>query len=234
MIILQVELIEPAVKGTLNVLQASLAAKVKRVVVVSSGAAVTMNSSWPNDQVKDETCWSDKELQKKVKNWYGLSKTEAESAALDFAKTSGLDVVTVCPTLVLGPMLQSTLNSSSMFLIRLLKEGHESRESKLQKIVDVRDVAEALLLAHEKAEAEGRYICVAHMLMATDLVERLRSIYPHYNYPKSFTKGREEPKMSSKKLQNLGWSYRSLEETLIDSIESHRTAGLVDWQLKTR
>ncbi|GKV33364.1 hypothetical protein SLEP1_g41883 [Rubroshorea leprosula] len=156
----KVELIEPAVKGTLNVLKASLAAG-------------------------DETCWSDKELQKKVENWYGLTKTEAESAALDFAKTSGLDVVTVCPTLVLGPMLQSTLNSSSMFLIRLLKEGYESRENKLQKIVDVRDVAEALLLAYEKPEAEGRYICVAHMLMATDLVEKPRSIYPHYNYPKS-------------------------------------------------
>jgi nucleoside-diphosphate-sugar epimerase len=37
----KVELIEPAVKGTLNVLKASLEAKVKRVVVVSSGAAVS-------------------------------------------------------------------------------------------------------------------------------------------------------------------------------------------------
>jgi nucleoside-diphosphate-sugar epimerase len=53
--------IEPAVKGTLNVLKASLEAKVKRVVVVSSSAAVFKNPSWPKDQVMDETCWSDKE-----------------------------------------------------------------------------------------------------------------------------------------------------------------------------
>ncbi|KAK7820107.1 putative anthocyanidin reductase [Quercus suber] len=46
-----VEVIEPAVKGTLNVLKACLEAKVKRVVVVSSFAAVAMNPSWPKDQV---------------------------------------------------------------------------------------------------------------------------------------------------------------------------------------
>jgi nucleoside-diphosphate-sugar epimerase len=54
-------------------------------------------------------------------NWYCLSKTEAESQALEFAKRNGLDVVTVCPTLVLGPILQPTVNASSLVLIRLLK-----------------------------------------------------------------------------------------------------------------
>ena len=54
-------MIEPAVKGTLNVLKACVEAKVKRVVVVSSISALVMNPSWPKDQVIDETCWSDKE-----------------------------------------------------------------------------------------------------------------------------------------------------------------------------
>ena len=54
-------MIEPAVKGTLNVLKACVEAKVKRVVVVSALAALMMNPSWPKDQVIDETCWSDKE-----------------------------------------------------------------------------------------------------------------------------------------------------------------------------
>ena len=52
---------EPAVKGTLNVLKACAEAKVKRVVVVSSGASVIMNPRWPKGKVMDETCWSDKE-----------------------------------------------------------------------------------------------------------------------------------------------------------------------------
>lgn len=51
-------------------------------------------------------------------------------------------------------------------------------------LVDVRDVAEAILMAYEKPEAEGRYICTAHIIKAKDLVDKLKSIYPHYNYPK--------------------------------------------------
>lgn len=60
-LLLQVELVEPAVNGTLNVLKACSEAKVGRVVVVSSVAAVLMKPNWPKDQVMDETCWSDKE-----------------------------------------------------------------------------------------------------------------------------------------------------------------------------
>ncbi|GAV65827.1 Epimerase domain-containing protein [Cephalotus follicularis] len=224
----QVEIIEPAVKGTLNVLKACVEAKVKRVIVVSSGTAVFMNPSWPKDRVKDETCWSDKEFQKKVKHWYGLSKTEAESEALEFGKTSELDVVTVCPVLVFGPMLQHTMNASSMHLMRQLKEGDEPRENKLQKVVDVRDVAEALVLVYEKPEAEGRYICSSFCIRAKDLVDKLKSIYPNYNYPKSFIDAEDEPKMTSQKLQKLGWSYRPLEETLVDSVESFKAAGRLD------
>jgi len=36
------------------------------VVVVSSGAAVSMNPAWPEGQVKDEACWSDKEYCRKT------------------------------------------------------------------------------------------------------------------------------------------------------------------------
>lgn len=61
------EFLEPAVTGTLNVLKACVEAKVKRVVVVSSIAAVVMNPDWPKGQVKDETCWSDPEYIKTTK-----------------------------------------------------------------------------------------------------------------------------------------------------------------------
>lgn len=60
------ELMEPAVKGTLNVLKACSEAKVKRVVFVSSIAAILVNPNWPAGQMKDENCWSDKEYCKKT------------------------------------------------------------------------------------------------------------------------------------------------------------------------
>ncbi|CAL5383298.1 unnamed protein product [Camellia sinensis] len=183
----QMQLIEPAVKGTLNVLKACSEANVKRVVVVSSGAAVSLNPEWPKGQVKDETCWSDAEYCRRTNNWYCLSKTKAESEAFEYAKRSGLDVVRVCPTHVLGPMLQSTANASSLVLIKLSKgwQGYDEFENNLRMIVDVRDVAEALLLAYEKPEAEGRYMCTAYMIKSQDLVEILRKNYPNYNYPKN-------------------------------------------------
>ncbi|KAF3446938.1 hypothetical protein FNV43_RR12118 [Rhamnella rubrinervis] len=180
----EVEVLEPAVKGTLNVLKASVEAKVNRVVFVSSAAAV-----------------------------------EAESEAMEFAKRSGLDVVAVCPTLVLGPILQSNVNASSLVLIKLLKgaQGNESMENKLRMIIDVRDLAEALLLAYEKPEAEGRYICTSHPIKTRELVDKLRSIYPRNNYPNNFVDVEGETIMSSEKLQRLGWRHRALDETLIDS-----------------
>ncbi|CAA2957297.1 cinnamoyl- reductase 2-like [Olea europaea subsp. europaea] len=224
----EVELVEPAVKGTLNVLKACSEANVGRVVYVSSGAAVVMNPNRPKGQVIDETCWSDKEYCRSSNNWYCLSKTLAESEAWEYAKKSGLDVVSVCPNLVLGPVLQNTANSSSLVLIKLLK-GYEEMENRTWYVVDVRDVAEALNLVYEKPEAEGRYICSAHVVKTKDIAEKQRQIYPNYKYPKRFKEGSEaENLIISEKLQRLGLKYKALEETLVDSVESYKQAGLLD------
>lgn len=180
----EVELIEPAVKGTLNVLKASAEAKVKRVITVSSGSAVVRNPNWPKDLVMDETCCSDEEHCRTTENWYSLYKTEAESEAWEYAKRTGLDVVAICPTLILGPILQSTVNASAKALIKILKDGCNSLENRLRLIVDARDVVEEQVLAYETPEAKGRYICMAHTIKVKDLVEKLRSTYHNYNYPK--------------------------------------------------
>ncbi|CAN6580008.1 unnamed protein product [Malus baccata var. baccata] len=229
-IILCYEFLEPAIKGTLNVLKACKEANVKRVVVVSSLAAVVMNPEWPKDQVKDETCWSVPEYMKTTKKWYYLSKTEAEREALEFGKRNGLEVVTVCPSLILGPILQSTRKCSSFLVVMTIKGDLESLPCNYWTFVDVRDLAEALLLAYKKSEAAGeRYICHSHSIGIRDVVEKyLRPTYPDYKYPKNLTYAEEEVQhINSEKLQKLGWTFRPVEETLNDSIESHRKAGIV-------
>ncbi|KAF6161441.1 hypothetical protein GIB67_009320 [Kingdonia uniflora] len=118
---LQAELIEPAVTSTLNVLKACSETSGKRVVIVSSVADVLMNPNWPRDRVKDEACWSDKEYCRATKNWYYLAKTAAENDALEYAKENKLDVVTVCPSFVIGLILQSTANLSNLMLITILR-----------------------------------------------------------------------------------------------------------------
>ncbi|XP_020239132.1 cinnamoyl-CoA reductase 2 [Cajanus cajan] len=223
----QVEVIEPAVKGTTNVLEACLEAKVQRVILVSSAGAVCINPNLPKDKVIDESYWSDKDYCRRTKNWYCFSKTEAEEHALEFGKRSGLDVVRICPTLVLGPILQSTtVNASSLVLLKLLK-GCDSMENKIRWIIDVRDLVDAILLIYEKREAEGRYVCSSYTIKTRDLVEKLKSIYPNYKYPANFTEVDDYVSFSTEKLQRLGWKYRPLEETLVDSVESYKEAGLL-------
>ncbi|KAI8019790.1 Heterogeneous nuclear ribonucleoprotein 1 [Camellia lanceoleosa] len=63
-----VEFVELAIKGTRNVLNACLKAKVKKVVVVSSVAAVMVNPNCPKDQPMDENCWSDPEFCKQLED----------------------------------------------------------------------------------------------------------------------------------------------------------------------
>ncbi|CAD6338988.1 unnamed protein product [Miscanthus lutarioriparius] len=222
----EVELLAPAVTGTMNVLKACSEAKVKRVVVVSSLSAVMVNPGWPQDEVMDEACWSDVEFCRTTQNWYCLSKTLAELEAFDYAKRTGLDVVSVCPSLVIGPLLQSTVNASSSIIVDCLKGDHEVK-LKLRNFVDVRDVADALLLVYETPEASGRYICDANARQVSDVIALLKNWYPAYNHATKFVQMEDEKGVSSKRLQALGWKFRVVEETLRDTIDSYKAAGIL-------
>ncbi|XP_078178274.1 cinnamoyl-CoA reductase 1-like [Carex rostrata] len=223
----EVEVLEPAVTGTKNVLKASLEAKVKRVVMVSSVSAISMKPDW-NGEVFDESCWSDELYCRTTENWYCLSKTIAEREALDFASKTALDVVTVCPTLIIGPMLQSTINASSLVLINLIKGTRETVENTTRNVVDVRDLAEALLLVYEKQEASGRHIANSHAINTQYLIELLKALFPNYNYPKNIVEVEKGKVYSSKKLQLLGWKFRPLEETLKDAVNHYQSAHLLE------
>jgi nucleoside-diphosphate-sugar epimerase len=61
---------------------------------------------------------------------------------------------------------------------------HETVENKIRNIVDVRDVADALLLTYENPEASGRYICSSSPIKVSDMINILKTIYPTYTYPK--------------------------------------------------
>lgn len=71
-----------------------------------------------------------------------------------------------------------------MDYISWILDGPESVENKDRPIIDVRDLAEANLLVYERPEAQGRYICSSHSILVKELVERLKCMYPNYNYPK--------------------------------------------------
>ncbi|XP_066399686.1 phenylacetaldehyde reductase-like isoform X2 [Miscanthus floridulus] len=223
------EVLAPAVKGTLNVLQACSANNVQKAIVVSSTAAVRFNPSWPQDKIKDESCWSDKNLCIKNEDWYSAAKTIAEETALEYGEKNGLTVVTVCPCLVLGPLLQPLVNTSSELLIYIIKGGPRVMKNLTWNIVDVRDVADALLLVYEKVESSGRYICSPDRISTSDMLNLFKKAYPNHNYVNCDNKDYESAisPFTSEKLKNLGWKPRKVDETLSDSIEYFEKAGLV-------
>ncbi|KAF5767198.1 putative NAD-dependent epimerase/dehydratase, NAD(P)-binding domain superfamily [Helianthus annuus] len=228
----QVEILDPAILGTQNVLNACLQAKVEKVVVVSSGSAVLVNPKWPPDMELDESCWTDIEYANSIQDWYGVSKTTAEMEALNFGKQHSLTVVTICPSLIIGPMLQSTINATSLLLLSYIKgEGRsviDTMENLKRPYTDVRDLSEAILLLYENPESNGRYVCSAYSLGTKEVVAKMQSLFPGYNYPTTFIDRRDIPPLNSKKLLKLGWNYRPLEETIVDTIKNYEETGLME------
>ncbi len=55
-------------------------------------------------------------------DWYSVAKIEAEEMALEYGKKNGLHVLTICPGIVFGPMLQTVeINTSSKVLLYMIK-----------------------------------------------------------------------------------------------------------------
>ncbi|KAK8702712.1 hypothetical protein V6N13_021053 [Hibiscus sabdariffa] len=119
----QAEIIDPAIKGTLNVLKScAKAPSIRRVVMTASISSVLHNGKpLTPDVVVDETWFSDSHFCQENKLWYMLSKTLAEEAAWRFAKDNRIDLVVLNPGLVIGPLLQPALNTSSESILSLTR-----------------------------------------------------------------------------------------------------------------
>jgi len=57
-------------------------------------------------------------------------------------------------------------------------------DDKMKNVVDVRDVAEALVRVYETPEASGRYICRSYPMSMTEILDIIKSFYPKPSYPK--------------------------------------------------
>nr|QEG53851.1 phenylacetaldehyde reductase [Plumeria rubra] len=220
----QAELIDPAVKGTLNVLgSCAKTSSLKRVVLTSSVAAVSYNGKPRTpDVVIDETWWSAPDLCREKKMWYVLSKTLAEETAWKFVKENGIDMVTINPAMVVGPLLQPTLNTSSAAILNLIK-GSETYPNATFGWVDVRDVANAHILAFENPSANGRYCLVERVQHYSDIVKILQRLYPTLKLPEKCAD--DQPlvplyQVSKEKAKSLGLEFTPLEQSLKDTVES--------------
>ncbi|KAM2065546.1 hypothetical protein ACFX16_028800 [Malus domestica] len=222
----QAELVEPAVKGTLNVLKSCAKfPTVKRVVLTSSMASVLVNGKpLTSDVVLDETWYSDPLVCEKNERWYALSKTLAEEAAWKYAKENGIDLVTMNPGFVIGPLLQPTLNLSVEMIQNLITgTGTKTLPLSNYRSIDVRDVVSAHILAFEVPSASGRYCLVSNVTHASEVLKIIQDLYPTLHLPEKCEIGStSDPKysISAEKAKGLGINFLPLEVSLRDTIES--------------
>ncbi|KAL6499607.1 hypothetical protein OROGR_027517 [Orobanche gracilis] len=227
----QAELIDPALKGTLNVLQScAKVSSIKRIVLTSSIAAVAYNGKPLTPDVEvDETWWSDPEFCRNTQQWYVLSKTLAEEAAWKFVKEKGIDMVAINPARVIGPLLQPTLNASSVAILNLVN-GAQTYPNATFGWVNVKDVAYAHILAFENSSASGRYCLVESIAHFSEIVKILCGLYPSLPLPEKCADDNPHPpkyQVSKEKAKSLGVEFASLEQGIKETIESLKEKNLV-------
>lgn len=246
----QKELIDPAVKGTQNVLEtASKTSSVKRVIVTSSCAAIYADATdcqrAPGGQLTEAVWNTTASLDYQP---YSYSKTLAEQKAWELAEAQDQwDLVTINPSLVMGPPLNTqSITSESFTLLKQLGDGTAKMGAPKLGLgmVDVRDVADAHFLAAYTPEASGRYITSAHNTnffeMGASLIRKYGAKYPVPKKPlpkwlvmllgpmtnKALTRpfikknvNVEWKADNSKIKKDLGIEFRPLRETMEDSFQ---------------
>lgn len=179
----QKELVDPAVKGTENLLfEANNTESVKRVVLTSSCNAIYTDAneteSAPNGELTEEVWNTSASLDYQP---YALSKTLAERKAWEINEGQNRwDLVVINPSLVMGPPLNfETTTSESMNLLKQFGDG--SLKNGVPDVgigvVDVRDLAIAHFNAGFLPEAHGRNIISGHN---TSFLEMAQVIYDQY------------------------------------------------------
>ncbi|KAH0913436.1 hypothetical protein HID58_036757 [Brassica napus] len=198
----QAELIEPAVKGTINVLTTcTKVSSVKRVILTSSMATL-LSPNFPlgPNVLLDETTFSDPTMV------YTLQ---------DFGRKCGMDV---CQGQQLGLGRNESRTRKNTF------------NRKHHRLVDVRDVALAHIKALETPSANGRYIIDAPIVTTEEIEKILREFFPdlciaHENEDIDLNPMAYE--VNVEKVKSLGIEFTPTETSLRDTVLSLKEKHLV-------
>jgi len=248
----QAELIEPALQGTRNVLAAVNATEsVERVVLTSSVAAIHSDAMDHQPQALNESLWNESASLKYQP--YAYSKTLAEREAWKIAESQPRwRLVTINPSFVVGPSLSRRVDATSTDLMLQFVDGRAKNgvpDLRLG-IVDVRDVAQAHLLAASLGGANGRHIVSNEVMSFPGIAVQLRAIFgdrypipraalpkllmyvvgPFIDFPWRFTRrnvGVDLAIDNAKSRSALGLAYRPLAQTLKDCVEQMERLGLL-------
>jgi dihydroflavonol-4-reductase len=247
----EAELILPAREGTLRVLRAAQKGGVNRVVLVSSVVAVTAGHEREN-RTFDESDWTDTS---KTDYAYAKSKTLAEQAAWEFIKSTEnqneLELVSVNPSNVFGPVLDNRHHTSTEWFLTLLRREIPGLTRTQLNLVDVRDLVEMIEKAMVTPGAAGkRFIANGASIplqefalildrnfasrgyrvptrIFPDWLIRFFAIFTPKTKPVVDTLGWSYSISTERARSILGWQPRPYEGTILEMAESLIQHGLV-------
>ncbi len=156
------------VSGTRNVIQAARSCGVRRLVYTSSIHAL---KRVPEGILIDESIPFD--IEHAISS-YDSSKASASMAVLNAVK-DGMDAVIVCPTGVIGPydFLRSEMGQ---LILDCVDQKPMLYVDGAYDFVDVRDVAQGLILAGEKGRCGESYILSGERIEVPDIIKIVQEV----------------------------------------------------------
>ena len=148
------------VEGTANIVNLCLDADVKKLLYVSSVAAIGKNEI--SNTITEKQEWENDELNSP----YSVSKYLAELEVWR-GKEEGLDVAMINPGVVLGA---GRWTDSSLEIIHTVAKGVQFYPRGTNGFVDVRDVAKMMFLLLDKNISGERMIAVSESIKIRDLI----------------------------------------------------------------
>jgi len=229
------ELITPARDGAIRVLTAAKKAGVKRVVMTSSMAAVAYGWGDMRPKLLTEEHWSNS-ANLADNTAYTRSKTIAERAAWDYVngEGKGLELTTINPAAVLGPVMSGDFSASVEILTQLLSGKLPGTPRVGFGIVDVRDVAAAHVLAMTNPAAAGERFLVSDKFMwFSEVANTLRGKLPPA-YDKKLPKG-ELPGWALKLMANINPAVKQVipELNRERQVSNEKAKRILGWQPRT-
>jgi dihydroflavonol-4-reductase len=245
------ELVKPARDGALRVMRAARDAGVKRVVMTASTATIAYGHG-SYDTPKTEADWTD-ETNRADTSAYERSKTIAERAVRAWFAQEGapLELVTIHPGAVLGPVLGRDF-SASIEIVKKLLEGAVPGTPRLGwPLVDVRDVADlhyrAMLapgIAGERFIAANEFWWMAQVaatlkaglgararkvptMAVPGFVLRLAALFDPVIRDRVWELNKHRPVSHAHATAVLGWTPRPNKEAVMATAESLLAEGLV-------
>ncbi|KAJ5665659.1 NAD dependent epimerase/dehydratase [Penicillium maclennaniae] len=197
---IQKEMIEPAEKGTTEILRAAHrhgGSALKRFVLLGSAVAVLNSFEDMSKEGKPytEKDWNPVTAEQAIDRndtvlGYNVSKKRAEAVAWTFMKenTPFFDLAVICPDIIIGPMIHpisgpKSINQTNQFAIASFIDGtHKQIEGvtfPFYHFVDVRDVARSHVDALENPSAANQRILLISGLITPQLVANsIRKNFP--------------------------------------------------------